>query len=228
MQEKTKESISALLDGELSEIEIHRLLRQYSEEPSIKEGYIAYQQISQAVQGEVFLDAAQHVSLHDRISAAVEAEDAGAFNGDLVSQSSNRWSKPVAAFAVAASVVVAVVIGVNNQDSIINQGEIAENRSVQAPPVQLVSTGSQLASGQANPQQPTPAKATFQEQSSAEIVADLNYNSSTEQPELRELDAAAQERLRQYLMRHDRVTRQNANVRTATFKSNRQVPSGNN
>lgn len=119
MTEKVKELISALIDEELSEIELHRLLRQYGDDLSIRDTVISFQQIRAVTQGKYHLTTRQHVELHRRICEAIEAEP------DNVMQevATKRWRRPATGFAIAASVFVAVFIGINAAQQAIPAGE---------------------------------------------------------------------------------------------------------
>ncbi|MBV1877229.1 MAG: sigma-E factor negative regulatory protein [Pseudomonadales bacterium] len=201
MQDKLKESISALIDEELSEIEMHRLLRQYAEDSSVKKSWLSYRQIQAVMQDEPVLTTAQHCQLHDSISAAIEAEEdlAGSAmpvstNPALTGFKANTWYRPTAGLAVAASLVVAVLIGFN-----------ALNPN-------LDTVGPNIAEATKNVQPPTAVKPVVQF-----AASDVQFDQ--EQPELRELDAESQARLRKYLLQHERMSRMNSNVQTVSFKS---------
>ena len=136
MTEKVKESISALVDEEISEIEVHRLLRQYSDDDELRTTFVSYQQIRAIIKQENYLSHAQHVVLHSNILAAIELEEAPVLSSEMASASAsasrsvqNRASRktlmmfpermklPAAGFAVAASMVVAVFVGFNVVDN---------------------------------------------------------------------------------------------------------------
>ena len=139
MTEKVKESISALVDEEISEIEVHRLLRQYSDDDELRTTFVSYQQIRAIIKQENYLSHAQHVVLHSNILAAIELEEAPVLSSEMASASAsasrsvqNRASRktlmmfpermklPAAGFAVAASMVVAVFVGFNVVDNPVN------------------------------------------------------------------------------------------------------------
>lgn len=199
MTDHLKQSISALLDDEASEIEVHRLLREFGDDGELKTSWIRYQQIRAVTQGHHHLSESQHVSLHTRISAAIEEEE----SHELVTHQGLGWQRQVAGFAVAASLVAAVLVGVN-----LNQpGNLAVPGLVEAPSSAPINT--QLVSFGAD---------------------DDNYQPTTDtafsedELELRELDEVKQQQLREYLMRHDRMSRMNNNTRTVNF----QPKAGNN
>ena len=131
MTETAKESISVLVDEEISEIELHRLLRQFGEDGSLRQSLISFQQIRAVIRGEHHLPASRHLELHDRISAAIAADTTG-FGASTPISTSRNWYKPAAGFAVAASLVVAVAIGMNQQPAV--QAPLAEVEPQQVTP----------------------------------------------------------------------------------------------
>ena len=76
MTDKLKESVSALIDGEASEIEVHRLLRQLDTDTTVKPAWINYLQVRAVIQGEPRVSVARHLELHARISRAIDDEEA--------------------------------------------------------------------------------------------------------------------------------------------------------
>lgn len=202
MTEQLKQSISALLDEEISEIEVHRLLREFDSDSSaktaeLKSTWIRFQQIRAVSQGHHHLSETQHISLHDKISAAIAEEDHHEWSG----KSQSNWQKPAAGLAVAASLVVAVFLGVNTQQQTNPGNDLVTSSPTQTTGVidtQPVSTGSV---------------------NSEEIVA---FNE--DDLELRELDAVKQQQLREYLMRHDRMSQLNRRTQTVTFPANGTLP----
>jgi len=111
--DKTKETLSALIDGEASEIEVHRLLRQLAADDSLRPSWINYLQVRAVVRGEKVIDTGRHLDLYRRISAAIVDEEDYALAPADPSIPMRRFYKPAAALAVAASLVVAVFVGMN-------------------------------------------------------------------------------------------------------------------
>lgn|GEM_PF-299088 len=168
MTEKVKESISALVDEEISEIEVHRLLRQYSDEDELRTTFVSYQQIRAIIKQENYLSHAQHVVLHSNILAAIELEEALVLSSEMASASAsasrsvqNRASRktlmmfpermklPAAGFAVAASMVVAVFVGFNVVD---NPANVASQDSADVLATQSATNTSLAASSMPLPQ----------------------------------------------------------------------------
>lgn len=139
MTEQVKESLSAWLDGEASEIEIHRLVRHYTadaaangaaedrsgspetSESSVSESLRAsglrYQHMRTVLRrehGNIGLSHEIHMSLHASISAAIADEPAHSTGSVSVLGAAKprpMWIKPVGGLAAAASLVLAVFVG---------------------------------------------------------------------------------------------------------------------
>jgi sigma-E factor negative regulatory protein RseA len=104
-QESLNESLSALMDGEATDLELRRLLK--SEDKSLEDRWHRYQIASAAIRGDYKLG--KPVDLSASISAAIEEEPA--LNVKAKDKGGNFWSN-FGRFAVAASVAGAVVVGV--------------------------------------------------------------------------------------------------------------------
>ena len=71
-----KEWLSALIDGEASEIEVHRLVREFRSDETLNSSWAVYQKIRATARTNTDrLSIEHHQRLFDRISAAVEGED---------------------------------------------------------------------------------------------------------------------------------------------------------
>lgn len=100
MSEKLSESLSALMDNEANELELHRLLSQ-SEDPELRARWSRYHIARSAMRNDVSSFA------HIDISAAVsEAVDNETLSGK------KSWVKTIGSVAVAASVTLAILVGV--------------------------------------------------------------------------------------------------------------------
>ncbi|HAK51341.1 MAG TPA: hypothetical protein DCM54_05475 [Gammaproteobacteria bacterium] len=115
-----KETMSAFVDGEASEIEVHRMLRELSgesgdTEQGLKKTLLSFLQIRSVVSKDTTaaqMSIAQHGVLFQRISDAVDDEENF---GDQPAPIA--WQKPAIGFAIAASLVVAIGAAVNNLDN---------------------------------------------------------------------------------------------------------------
>jgi sigma-E factor negative regulatory protein RseA len=202
--EQLKQSISALLDDEISEIEVHRLLREFDSESELKSAelkgtWVRFQQIRAVSQGHHHLSESQHLALHSKISAAIADEDHHQWTG----QTRPAWQKPAAGLAVAASLVVAVLVGINTQQQTTpTASDFVADTQTQVINATPVSTNPDVS----------------RDDNAAEMVA---FNE--DELELRELDVVKQQQLREYLMRHDRMSQMNQmnnHTRTVTFPAN--------
>ena len=105
-----KESLSALVDGEASELEIRRLLKANDADYSdIREQWLRYQTVSASLKNDT--PAVDYMNLSAAISDAIADEPSLSVSNATVGKVSSIWSG-VGRFAVAASVAGAVVLGV--------------------------------------------------------------------------------------------------------------------
>ncbi|TXS95508.1 sigma-E factor negative regulatory protein [Parahaliea maris] len=103
MSDRMRESLSALMDGEADELELERVLRQIGEDSELRETWVRYHAVQTVHSGQAFPD------LTIDISARVRDE-----LNSVPAANQRRWQsllRPVAGFAVAASVATTVVLG---------------------------------------------------------------------------------------------------------------------
>jgi sigma-E factor negative regulatory protein RseA len=103
MSDKLGESISALVDGEANEMDLHRVLKASETDDDVRQSWRRYQAISVVVKNE------ERSLLQIDISAGVRAAVANdkAANGRRISD----MLKPLMSVAVAATVTVAILTG---------------------------------------------------------------------------------------------------------------------
>jgi sigma-E factor negative regulatory protein RseA len=142
-----EESLSALMDNEASELELQRLLKALDTDPELKTTWSRYQIASVGLKGK--LPAMASSDFAARVSAAIDAEDiysksidmnhpsvsldtkSGA--GDVVDLPS-RWWQQAGRVAVAASVAGALIVGVQQYQSVAPQAaEVAANTAATVP-----------------------------------------------------------------------------------------------
>ena len=201
------ELVSGLVDEQLSEIEIHKLLRRHDDET--RDSFIRYGQIRAAVRGERLYSNADNLALHERIRVAVEAEELSAGSAPGLVAAPRLRRVPVIGLAVAASLVIAV-----SAEFYFSGGKTGDGGADLVSETRAVSAGSgpdtarvQLGGGNAAQSLPvSPVQPTLAQPASTE---------------LRALDAAKQGRLRMYLHRHERVSRINPNLRVVTSENRR-------
>jgi len=221
--DKIKETLSAWIDDEASEIEIHRLLRHYDADDSARQTWLGLQHTRALVRGDSGPSLEQHVSLHLRISSAIDADevvhDNGRGLGKAASLSSGlpaglpsalpNWAKPAGGLALAASLVVAVFLGVQQgkveplESAAVDSGS---NRQSITQPISVQTVGTQ----------------TSQQGVGMAYNVDPAYQFdkqlASDQTDLKALDEDKQRQLRAYLRQHDQMARINPNARTVIYE----------
>lgn len=221
MTDNLKESLSALVDGEASEIEVHRLLRQFESDETLKPSWVSYLQVRSVVRGESVLAAHEHHALHQRISLAIADEESYAQQPEQVI-STRRYAVPAAGFAVAASLVLAVMVGINIDDAAVpGEGNAIASQSATMQPNMQPNT--QPNSKPIVPTTVSTSPLTPAADTQAVAMAEQSaFETGNESMELKELNEEQQRRLRAYLNQHERMVR-NPLERTVIFEN----PNGN-
>jgi len=127
MNDRTKESLSALVDGEADELEVRRLLNQVEDDDELRESWKRYQRIGSLMRDEPTAS----VDLSKGIMQAIEGEpmdEVPAHRDELVvdlneKKSGFNW---LGSAAVAASVTIAVLLGVRLNNGLQQQELVAE------------------------------------------------------------------------------------------------------
>lgn len=151
--DKILESLSAFVDNEASEIERHRVLKNFSADAELRDKWRRYHVIGSVMRRE------RHIASRVDVSAAVAAAIAGepavaassssqgaaAAGGSVVqSAGTKRWQALVGKTAVAASFAVAIVMGVNqfsSQDTLSQPAQIASAPQAEKSAVTTAPTG---------------------------------------------------------------------------------------
>ena len=187
-----RESLSALIDGEASEIEVHRLVREFRSDESLTSSWAMYQHIRSTLRadsGSVSIE--HHQQLFARITDAIESEDS---HSREIQKSASPRTIIAGSLALAASLVVAIFIGI-------------QQPSESQP---LADAGAQ-----------TSSMGTVSSNQSPVLDVQTVANQSDVQPrtpELVELDEEKQRRLRAYLNQHDQMSRMNPGKRFVNYK----------
>ena len=187
-----RESLSALIDGEASEIEVHRLVREFRSDESLTSNWAMYQHIGSTIRadsGSVSIE--HHRELFTRISDAIESEDT---HSRKVQKSASRRTVIGGSLALAASMVIAILIGIQQPSE----------------PLPLADAGVQATS-----------MGTVSSNQSPVLDVQTVANQSDVQPrtsELVELDEEKQRRLRAYLNQHDQMSRMNPGKQFVNYK----------
>jgi len=125
MSQKQNESLSALMDGELDEMSLHRLLKgdDAAEQAAMRATWSRYHLARDTMKGDV--DQFAGVDISAAVSAAL-VDDAPLSQSSVASATRQPWWKPVAGLSVAASVAFAVVIGAHfTQDGLQPEQQLA-------------------------------------------------------------------------------------------------------
>ncbi|MDE0988140.1 MAG: RseA family anti-sigma factor [Pseudomonadales bacterium] len=187
-----RESLSALIDGEASEIEVHRLVREFRSDESLTSSWAMYQHIRSTLRadsGSVSIE--HHQQLFARITDAIESEDS---HSREIQKSASPRTIIAGSLALAASLVVAIFIGI-------------QQPSESQP---LADAGAQ-----------TSSMGTVSSNQSPVLDVQTVANQSDVQPrtpELVELDEEKQRRLRAYLNQHDQMSRMNPGKQFVNYK----------
>ena len=108
---RIRESLSALMDGEAEELELRRILSAEHSE-LVNERWQSYHMVRSAMHNDGEGLAFRHLDISQQVAAAIAEEQ------PLKVGNSRTWLRPVAGFAVAASVAVAVVVGVQDMGQV--------------------------------------------------------------------------------------------------------------
>ena len=187
-----KASLSSLIDGEASEIEVHRLVREFRSDESLIASWAMYQRIGSTLRvNSSLVSIEHHQQLFTRITDAIESEDS---HSREVQKAASPRTVIAGSLALAASMVVAIFVG------------------IQSPPESqpLTDAGSR-----------TGFKGTVPSNQSSALDVQAGATSSEVQqrtPELAELDEEKQRRLRAYLNQHDQMSRMNAGKQFVNYK----------
>jgi sigma-E factor negative regulatory protein RseA len=187
-----RESLSALIDGEASEIEIHRLVRDFRSDESLTLSWAVYQNISSTLRGgRGPVSTEHHQQLFIRITDAIESEDSHSIE---LKKAALPRTVIAGSVALAASMVVAIFIGIQPPSETVALDDAVPRAAV---------TGT-----------------VSSNQSPALDVQTVTISSEVQQrtPELIELDEEKQRRLRAYLNQHDQMSRMSAGKQFVKFK----------
>jgi sigma-E factor negative regulatory protein RseA len=153
------ESLSALMDNQASELEIQRLLKALEASPELKSTWSRYQVASAGIKGDLSVVAFSDFAA--RISAAIDTEETYGLQSQAAPQSEAnqagsgnviamplRWWQQAGRVAVAASVAGALIVGVQQYQTVAPQtAEFAANAAVSAPVAATETKAANLPSG---------------------------------------------------------------------------------
>ena len=154
------ESLSALMDNQASELELQRLLKALDADSELKSTWSRYQIASAGLKGKLPVMASSDFA--SRVSAAIDAEETYSLQPQVAAQQNPgqsiaggnviamplRWWQQAGRVAVAASVAGALIVGVQQYQSVTPQSvEMAANTSVNAPVAAAETKAANLPSG---------------------------------------------------------------------------------
>ena len=109
MSEKMHESLSALLDDEANELELERLLAHIDDDQALRQAWTRYNAARDAVAGHQL--AHLDLDISRQVRSALAGQRGSARGAQAPTNFKQRFLRPVASLAVAASVAATVVIG---------------------------------------------------------------------------------------------------------------------
>ncbi len=121
----TRETLSALMDDEASELELHRVMRDVNSDASLSATWTRYHLAGSAMRKELPLD---FIDSSAELRAAIKM----ALVDEPVPRRQKAWSQALGRMAVAASVAVVAIFGVQQYqvfDSATSMSFVAENRT---------------------------------------------------------------------------------------------------
>lgn len=183
VEARIRESVSALMDGEVQELELRRLLTVEDQE-IVDQTWRRYHLVRDALNEKEPVTQFCHLDVSKSVCAAIAEQRVPGFKAQ------RWWLRPVAGFAIAASVAAGVVIGVRGMDQPLPGMDSA------------FQGGSTVASSRVYPMDGSSVKASAG--GGAEDV--VNYQASPLPGAIavsqKAADLEAQRRLDKYLLRH--------------------------
>lgn len=131
MSESNREHLSCLMDGELDRDAQQFLLRRMAEDPEMKATWRRFHTVRACLHRELF----SALDLSERVAVALEGESLPASTPGRMA----AWFKPVAGGAIAASVALVAVVGMNSSmlerqaDPVDQPGFVSQPTSLDQP-----------------------------------------------------------------------------------------------
>ncbi len=139
MTERMSESLSALLDDEANELELERILSRIADDDELRQTWVRYNAVRATVSGHQLAHIKLDVSTQVRQAITEQIAPVAAHAATSLRQ---RFLRPVASLAIAASVAATVVIGGQQLAQIGGADPYGNDRAVaaSASPVGLVNS----------------------------------------------------------------------------------------
>ncbi|MGH1462048.1 MAG: MucB/RseB C-terminal domain-containing protein [Neptuniibacter sp.] len=142
MTERSIEPVSALMDGEVSDFELRRILDRIESEPELADAWQRYQLVSAVMRQEDVASADLDIS-----SAVMDAvaEEPALHTEEFVTENAekgepkNTFWKPLTSMAVAASVTAMVILGAQGFNQPTNSNQVADHRPNYTLPATTIS-----------------------------------------------------------------------------------------
>jgi sigma-E factor negative regulatory protein RseA len=151
MSESNREHLSCLMDGELDRSAQQFMLRRMAEDSEMKDTWRRFHTVRACMHGEMIATG----NLADRVAAAISDEPVASPGGRVAA-----WFKPVAGGAIAASVALVAIVGINSS-MLDRQGDTSEQPG-------FVSQSTSLDEPFARSTLPSTVPVSFSESSAAE------------------------------------------------------------
>ena len=116
MNEAIRMQVSAFVDGELPENEAELLVRRLSQDPLLRKQVAEYLAIGRVVRGEYSLQGTE--ALRERIAAELDERPLQDEADEPVRERSARYARPIAGFAIAATVALVAIFGLQQVVSV--------------------------------------------------------------------------------------------------------------
>jgi len=119
MYQKSLEPLSAMMDGEIEEFELRRVIDRTANDEELKAKWLRYHLAQDVIKGRS-INVSAEIDLVSRVSSALEDEPSYHASTITETESTTKselesgkalWWKPMASMAVAASVTAAVLLG---------------------------------------------------------------------------------------------------------------------
>ena len=132
MSEMMRESLSALMDDEANELEIERVLSRVAGDPELRQAWVRYNMVRAVTAGQHPVRLDLDVSAQVRAALEGEVHSVGGFR--------QRWLRPLASMAVAASVAATVVLGGQQLAQLDSPGRDSQAIASSVSPVGMVNS----------------------------------------------------------------------------------------
>lgn len=167
MYDKSLEPMSAMMDGEIEEFELRRVIERASDEQTLKDKWQRYHLAQDVLQGRD-IQVTGKIDLVSRVSAALESEPSfsstaianaeEAQNTESKIDSNRQWWKPLASMSIAASVTAVVLLGAQQYNADPVAATPAQIASNQIAPLPQSRYGSELSTVSVNAKSMQPSE----------------------------------------------------------------------